>query len=108
MRLAGDPATVPGGRMAHSLRSVGSAALNFCLVSSGALDVYAEAGCWPWDVCAGAVIAGEAGALVSGGPQAAHDGVVGEEILMGRKYIVVRAVADSEVRMSMNMDDRMS
>jgi myo-inositol-1(or 4)-monophosphatase len=37
--------------MAHSLRSVGSAALNFALVAQGALDLYWEIGCWPWDVC---------------------------------------------------------
>ncbi|KAI9432055.1 hypothetical protein H4582DRAFT_1998811 [Lactarius indigo] len=36
-RLAGAP---PNGVMAHSLRSVGSAALNFALVAQGALDAY--------------------------------------------------------------------
>jgi myo-inositol-1(or 4)-monophosphatase len=36
-RLAGAP---PHGVMAHSLRSVGSAALNFALVAQGALDAY--------------------------------------------------------------------
>jgi myo-inositol-1(or 4)-monophosphatase len=36
-RLAGAP---PYGVMAHSLRSVGSAALNFALVAQGALDMY--------------------------------------------------------------------
>ena len=36
-RLAGAP---PQGVMAHSLRSVGSAALNFALVAQGALDLY--------------------------------------------------------------------
>jgi myo-inositol-1(or 4)-monophosphatase len=35
--LAGAP---PHGVMAHSLRSVGSAALNFALVAQGALDMY--------------------------------------------------------------------
>jgi myo-inositol-1(or 4)-monophosphatase len=83
--------------MAHSLRSVGSAALNFCLVASGALDLYWEIGCWPWDVCAAAVIASEAGCLVTGGREAPHNGVVGEEILVGRKYAVVRAVTDTPV-----------
>ncbi|KAH9952249.1 hypothetical protein BGW80DRAFT_1440907 [Lactifluus volemus] len=42
-RLAGAP---PHGVMAHALRSVGSAALNFGLVAQGAVDLY-----WPWDVC---------------------------------------------------------
>jgi myo-inositol-1(or 4)-monophosphatase len=36
-RLSGAP---PHGVMAHSLRSVGSAALNFALVAQGALDMY--------------------------------------------------------------------
>jgi hypothetical protein len=85
--------------MAHSLRSVGSAALNFCLVATGALDAYWEIGCWPWDVCAASVIATEAGCLVSGDLNSSnhrddgHDGVVREEVLVGRKYVVVRAVA---------------
>ncbi|GAM88104.1 hypothetical protein ANO11243_061350 [Dothideomycetidae sp. 11243] len=50
-----------GGAMVHSLRSLGSAALNLCSVATGALDVYWEAGCWAWDVCAGWVILKEAG-----------------------------------------------
>lgn len=40
-RLAGNPAEgVVGGRMAHSLRSLGSAALNFGMVAQGGLDLY--------------------------------------------------------------------
>ena len=39
-RLAGDKVQIPGGKMAHSLRSVGSAALNFALVAQGGLDLY--------------------------------------------------------------------
>ncbi|KAF9566982.1 hypothetical protein CPC08DRAFT_627551 [Agrocybe pediades] len=102
MRLAGDPAQgVSGAKMAHSLRSVGSAALNFALVAQGGLDLYWEIGCWPWDVCAGIVIAEEAGGVVTGSHAAFSSstdedfGVVTEEILTGRKYIVVRAIADT-------------
>jgi myo-inositol-1(or 4)-monophosphatase len=47
MRLAGDPngggkdeEKVDRGRMAHSLRSMGSAALNFAMVAQGGLDLY--------------------------------------------------------------------
>ena len=47
MRLAGDPAgggmdreKVARGTMAHSLRSMGSAALNFAMVAQGGLDLY--------------------------------------------------------------------
>jgi myo-inositol-1(or 4)-monophosphatase len=103
LRLAGNPAQgVQGGRMAHSLRSMGSAALNFSMVAQGGLDMYWEIGCWPWDVCAGIVIAEEAGGVVVGSHAAfaasssdATFGDVGEEVLTGRKYVVVRAIADS-------------
>jgi len=103
-RLAGNPAQgVVGGKMVHSLRSIGSAALNFAMVAGGGLDLYWEIGCWPWDVCAGIVIAEEAGCVVTG----SHDifatssssenfGIVTEEILTGRKYIVVRAIGNSK------------
>lgn len=37
-KLAADPKGVPGGKFAHSLRSIGSAALNICLVASGGMD----------------------------------------------------------------------
>ena len=39
--LAGNPAEgVVGGKMAHSLRSYGSAALNYAMVAQGGLDMY--------------------------------------------------------------------
>jgi myo-inositol-1(or 4)-monophosphatase len=127
--------------MCHSIRSLGSAALNFAMVAQGGFDLY-----WfvlqalhlsvreflirtfkgggvlvrtfssfvyvyslrpdpryarPWDVCAGAVIAQEAGCLVTGGHELskAENGFeMGEEMLTGRKYLVVRAIADVEVR----------
>lgn len=45
MRLAGNNAGENGerverGQMAHSLRSLGSAALNFAMVAQGGLDTY--------------------------------------------------------------------
>lgn len=102
-RLAGDPAQgVKDGKMAHSLRSMGSAALNFAMVAQGGMDLYWEIGCWPWDVCAGIVIAEEAGGLITGShtdfsKTASTDafGVVTEDILTGRKYLVVRAIGGS-------------
>ncbi|KIM47720.1 hypothetical protein M413DRAFT_439397 [Hebeloma cylindrosporum] len=102
-RLAGNPTQgVQGGKMAHSLRSLGSAALNYAMVAQGGMDMYWEIGCWPWDVCAGIVIAEEAGGVVVGSHSdvaAASDktfGDVTEEILTGRKYLVVRAIGDTE------------
>lgn len=56
-----------GGAMVHSIRSLGSAALNICAVASGVLDLYWEGGCWAWDVCAGWVILEEAGGIMAGG-----------------------------------------
>jgi myo-inositol-1(or 4)-monophosphatase len=53
-----------GGGMVHGLRSLGSAALNLCEVARGGIDVYWEAGCWAWDVCAGWIILTEAGGIM--------------------------------------------
>jgi len=101
LKLAGD-SSIPGGRMAQSLRSMGSAALNFSMVAQGGLDLYWEIGCWPWDVCAGMVIAQEAGGAVTG----SHDVLgaasadfdpfkVTPEVLTGRKYLVIRGLPDT-------------
>ncbi|KAI0031030.1 inositol monophosphatase [Vararia minispora EC-137] len=96
LRLAGDPDNgIEKGRMAHSLRSMGSAALNFAMVAQGGLDMYWEIGCWAWDVCAGVIIAQEAGGFVTGSKDCPHDGNITEEILTGRKYLVIRGIADT-------------
>jgi len=52
------------GIHAHSLRFLGSAACNTCLVAKGAQDAYFEWGPHCWDFCAAAIIATEAGATV--------------------------------------------
>jgi len=100
-RLAVDGAEIVGGKMAHSLRSIGSAALNFAMVAQGGLDLYWEIGCWEWDVCAGIVIAEEAGGVVTGSvdkSKLVKDGVfdVTPDVLTGRKYLVVRAIRGEE------------
>ncbi|KAF8634875.1 hypothetical protein AX15_000629 [Amanita polypyramis BW_CC] len=105
VRLAGNPeGGVVNGKMAHGVRSVGSAALSFCLVAQGSADIYWEIGCWPWDVSAGIIIAEEAGGVVAGSCdaflQSCDSGTFGEiteATLTGRKYIVVRAVGDTPV-----------
>ncbi|KAG9230451.1 myo-inositol-1-monophosphatase [Amylocarpus encephaloides] len=56
-----------GGAMVHSLRCVGSAALNLALVASGQQDVFWEGGCWAWDVAAGWCILEEAGGIMASG-----------------------------------------
>lgn len=50
----------------RDIRRLGSAALDLCLVADGRLDGYFERGLNPWDHAAGALIAQEAGARVSG------------------------------------------
>ena len=74
-----------GGKMAHSLRSIGSAALNLAAVAAGQLDVWWDAGCYAWDVCAGWCILVEAGGMMAGG----NPGVWGVR-LEERAYLAVR------------------
>lgn len=51
---------------ARDIRRAGSAALDLCAVGSGWLDAFYERGLAAWDLAAGALIAAEAGAVVSG------------------------------------------
>ncbi|KAL5114434.1 hypothetical protein ACEQ8H_007689 [Pleosporales sp. CAS-2024a] len=74
-----------GGGMVHGLRSLGSAALNLCGVASGGLDMYWEAGCWAWDVCAGWVILTE-----SGGRMVDANPGNWTPRIDGRRYLAVR------------------
>ena len=48
----------------RDIRRIGSAALDLCLLAAGAVDCYFEHGLNLWDWAAGALIAGEAGAVV--------------------------------------------
>ncbi|NMR19381.1 inositol monophosphatase [Cellulomonas fimi] len=50
----------------RDVRRMGAAALDLCLVAGGNLDLYYERGLKPWDLAAGALVAAEAGAVVSG------------------------------------------
>ncbi|CAD6884875.1 unnamed protein product [Tilletia controversa] len=102
-RLVGDGDDgVKGGQMLQGVRSLGSAALNFSQVGAGTLDAYHEIGVWSWDVCAGIVIAREAGAVVIGAKSELSKinepeffGSISPEVLQGRKYLVVRSIADT-------------
>jgi len=49
----------------RDLRRAGAAALDICDVGAGRLDAYWERGLAPWDFAAGALIAAEAGAVVT-------------------------------------------
>lgn len=48
----------------RDVRRVGAAALDLCMVASGAVDAHVEHGLSPWDWAAGGLIAAEAGAVV--------------------------------------------
>jgi myo-inositol-1(or 4)-monophosphatase len=74
-----------GGGMIHSLRGFGSAALNLCGVADGSLDVYWDAGCWAWDVCAGWVILKETGGIIVDGNPGNWEPRIDE-----RRYLAVR------------------
>ncbi|EPT03829.1 hypothetical protein FOMPIDRAFT_127815 [Fomitopsis schrenkii] len=103
-RLAGNPKEgVVGGRMAHSLRSLGSAALNYSMVAQGGLDIY-----WPWDICAGSVIAQEAGCFIAGAHGTPFDNVANEAWLTGRKHFVLRAIGDTETEKGVDAQKRLA
>ena len=61
------------GRVVHELisqvsdiRRIGAAVIDYCWLARGRLDAYYERGLNPWDIAAGALIAAEAGAVVTG------------------------------------------
>ena len=49
----------------RGLRRLGAAALDLCFVAMGRFDAFYEFNLQPWDICAGALIAEESGALVT-------------------------------------------
>lgn len=49
----------------HTIRRLGSAALNLCYVASGRLDGYVASSVKAWDVAAGALLLQEAGAIIT-------------------------------------------
>ena len=61
------------------------------------MDIYWDAGCYAWDVAAGAVIINEAGGLFSGGRDGFNNGIAPGEAVMSRRYVFVRAVKKNKV-----------
>ncbi|MHB9012709.1 MAG: inositol monophosphatase family protein [Ignavibacteriaceae bacterium] len=51
--------------VARGVRRLGSAAIDFCYLARGVFDGFWEVQLHPWDVCAGKLIAEEAGGLVT-------------------------------------------
>ncbi|PSR92162.1 inositol monophosphatase 2 [Coniella lustricola] len=86
-----------GGKMVHSLRSLGSAALNLCAVAAGEVDLYWEGGCYAWDVCAGWCILKEAGGVMySGNPTTEKGSEFEPPALDARVYLAVRGAETEE------------
>lgn len=57
--------------LVRDIRRMGAASVDLCSVACGRVDAYYERGLQPWDYAAGALVAAEAGAVVSdaaGGP----------------------------------------
>ena|SRR3972149_8607468 len=52
-------------KKARGIRRLGSAAIDFCYLASGVFDGFWEVYLHPWDICAGKLIAEEAGGLVT-------------------------------------------
>ena len=80
-----------GGAMCHSLRSLGSAALNLAAVAAGQMDCYWEGGCWAWDVCAGWCILAEAGGIMASGNPGNWDPALEERV-----YLAVRGAPSGQ------------
>ncbi|KAF9581087.1 hypothetical protein BGW38_002023 [Lunasporangiospora selenospora] len=78
---------------AHGIRALGTAALSMMAVAQGQLDVYWEVGPWEWDVCAAIVIVREAGGVVV---DACARETTDSQLLMGRRYLAVRACCNEE------------
>jgi len=76
-----DQASALAGVMAgiRDVRRCGAAALDLCWLAAGHYDAYFERGLQPWDAAAGALIAREAGAVVTGADGGPPDG----EFLLG-------------------------
>ncbi len=54
--------------LVRDIRRHGSSALDLCTVAAGRVDAYYEEGLKPWDHAAGALVAAEAGVVVTGLP----------------------------------------
>ncbi|XP_031232199.1 inositol monophosphatase 1 isoform X1 [Mastomys coucha] len=73
----------------HGIRSVGTAAVNMCLVATGGADAYYEMGIHCWDMAGAGIIVTEAGGVLMD--------VTGEPFdLMSRRIIAANSIALAE------------
>jgi len=97
-----------GGKMCHSIRSLGTAALDTIMVATGGVDVYWEIGCWPWDMCAAIIIVTEAGGVVFGPKHGCLDSKVDAGLLAGRKFLVIRDIEPEEGETTLQAQQRIA
>ena len=64
--------------LVRDIRRIGAASLDLCSIATGGLDLYYERGLKPWDFAAGALVAVESGAVVTG----LHGAPAGEHMLV--------------------------
>ncbi|RSH76687.1 uncharacterized protein EHS24_005435 [Apiotrichum porosum] len=108
-RLNGDPNKgVDGGVMVHALRTTGATTVNLIHVAAGELDVSWDAGCWAWDVAAAAVILKETGAFFAGGQELYERDAPIDEVVFGRRYVAIRAVAPTAEESSEQIQRRLA
>jgi myo-inositol-1(or 4)-monophosphatase len=83
----------------RDIRRFGAASLDLCFAAEGRLDAYYERGLQPWDLAAGALIAEEAGLLVTGlnGDPAGEAMAVAAPPVLHRQLLAALA-STSEVR----------
>jgi myo-inositol-1(or 4)-monophosphatase len=83
----------------RDIRRMGSAALDLCAVADGRLDAFFEAGMFPWDWAAGALIAREAGVRVEGlggRPPGGHTTLAANPVLFDALHdVLLAAEADA-------------
>lgn len=79
------------GYRVRGLRRLGSAACDLCYVAEGRFDGYWELWLSPWDVAAGALIAREAGCVITD-----FDG--GDDWLFGRRIVAANPVLAERIR----------
>ena len=70
----------------QGVRRLGAAALDLCFVAMGRFEVFYEFNLKPWDICAGSIIAEEAGALVTDWDGSKYP-ESGERIIASNKHV---------------------
>ena len=95
-------ATAPN--QCHGIRSLGSSALNICMVASGCADAYYETGLHCWDMAAGVLIAEEAGGVcmdIEGGEL----DIMSRRLLCASSSVLAEEIMKKTTPLSLRRDD---